>query len=99
MELTRQAQNAAEQVRATDSLYRWQWQAGRIYTAIGAPNDAISADKNAIASLQSIRGDIATANTDLQFNVRDSVEPVYRELMALLFGYFEQSHLYALAFA
>jgi CHAT domain-containing protein len=84
MELTRQAQNAADLVRATDSLYLWQWQAGRIHTANGAPEEAISAYKNAISSLQSIRGDIVTANTDLQFDVRDSVEPVYRELMALL---------------
>ena len=84
MELTRQAQNAAEQVRATDSLYLWQWQAGRIHTANGAKEDAISAYKNAISSLQSIRSDIVTANTDLQFDVRDSVEPVYRELMVLL---------------
>ena len=69
MELTRQAQNAAEQVRATDSLYLWQWQAGRIHTANGAPEDAISAYKNAISSLQSIRSDIVTANTDLQGSI------------------------------
>ncbi|WP_158260593.1 hypothetical protein [Chlorogloea sp. CCALA 695] len=31
--------------------------------------------------IQRIRGDIVSANTDLQFDVRDSVEPVYRELM------------------
>ncbi len=84
MKLTHQAQNAAEQVRATDSLYLWQWQAGRIYTATGTPDEAISSYKQAISSLQSIRSDIATANPDLQFDVRDSVEPVYRELMALL---------------
>lgn len=84
MKLTHQAQNAAEQVRATDSLYLWQWQAGRIYTANGAPDEAIASYKQAISSLQSIRSDIATANPDLQFDVRDSVEPVYRELMALL---------------
>ncbi len=84
MELTRQAQRAAEQVRATDSLYRWQWQAGRIYTANGTPDEAIASYKQAISTLQSIRGDIVTANTDLQFDVRDAVEPVYRELMVLL---------------
>lgn len=84
MKLTHQAQSAAEQVRATDSLYLWQWQAGRIYTATGTPDEAISSYKQAISSLQSIRSDIATANPDLQFDVRDSAEPVYRELMALL---------------
>lgn len=84
MKLTRQAQSAAESVSAFDSLYRWQWQAGRIYQASTAPNEAIASYKQAISTLQSIRGDIVSANTDLQFDVRDSVEPVYRELMALL---------------
>lgn len=84
MNLTQQAQSAAQSVRASDSLYRWQWQAGRIYTASSAPDEAIASYKQAIATLQSIRGDIVSANTDLQFDVRDSVEPVYRELMALL---------------
>ncbi|WP_009631558.1 CHAT domain-containing protein [Synechocystis sp. PCC 7509] len=84
MKLTRQAQSAAESVSAFDSLYRWQWQAGRIYQASNAPKEAITSYKQAIATLQRIRGDVVSANTDLQFDIRDSVEPVYRELMALL---------------
>ena len=84
MKLTRQAQFAAQQVNAADSLYRWQWQAGRILKATGKPQQAISVYEQAIATLQSIRGDIVAANKDLQFDFRDSVEPVYRELIALL---------------
>lgn len=84
MELTQQAQFAAQQVYATDSLYRAQAQAGRIYNAQGEREAAITSYRGAIASLQSIRGDIAVASKDLQFDLRDSVEPVYRELMALL---------------
>ena len=84
MELTQQAQFAAQQVNAADSLYRWQAQAGRIYKAIGQNDSAVSSYRQAIATLQSIRSDIATASKDLQFDLRDSVEPVYRELMALL---------------
>ncbi len=84
MELTQQAQFAAQQVNAADSLYRWQSQAGRIYKAIGQTESAVSSYRQAIATLQSIRSDLATANKDLQFDLRDSVEPVYRELMALL---------------
>lgn len=84
MELTQQAQFAAQQVHATDSLYRAQAQAGRIYNAQGQDEAAITSYRGAIASLQSIRGDIAVASKDLQFDLRDSVEPVYRELMALL---------------
>ena len=84
MELTQQAQFAAQQVNAADSLYRWQSQAGRIYQAIGQTESAVSSYRQAIATLQSIRSDLATASKDLQFDLRDSVEPVYRELMALL---------------
>lgn len=84
MALTRQAQFAAQQVSAADSLYRWQWQAGRILKATGKIQQAIPVYEQAIATLQTIRGDIVAANQDLQFDFRDAVEPVYRELIALL---------------
>ncbi|HAA26533.1 MAG TPA: hypothetical protein DCE56_01185 [Cyanobacteria bacterium UBA8553] len=84
MELTRQAQFSAQQINAPDSLYRWQWQAARILKATGEKQKAIAAYEQAIASLQSIRGDIVAANKELQFDFREQVEPVYRELMALL---------------
>jgi CHAT domain-containing protein len=80
--LTRQAQFAAQ--NAPDSLYRWQWQAGRILKATGKSQQAIPVYEQAIATLQSIRGDIVAANKDLQFDFRDAVEPVYRQLIALL---------------
>ncbi|MBD1832755.1 CHAT domain-containing protein [Cyanobacteria bacterium FACHB-472] len=82
--LTGEAQLAAQKVNAADSLYRWQWQAGRIYKAIDKQSQAIASFKGAIATLQSIRGDIVVANKELQFNFRDDVEPVYRGLMELL---------------
>ncbi len=84
MELTRQAQFSAQQVNAADSLYRWQWQVARILKSTGAKQQAIAAYEQAIATLQSIRGDLVAANKELQFNFREQVEPVYRELMALL---------------
>ena len=81
---TRSAILAAQTVTANDSLYRWQWQLGRINNLTGAKNAAIDSYRQAIASLQSIRSDIASASTDLQFDVRDEVEPVYRQLIGLL---------------
>jgi CHAT domain-containing protein len=84
MAYTREAQAVAQQINAPDSLYRWQWQAGRILKALGRKQEAIAAYKGAIVSLQSIRGDIIVANKDIQFDFRDRVEPVYRELLALL---------------
>lgn len=84
MELTRQAQFTAQQFNAGDSLYRWQWQAGRLFKAKGEPEQAIASYRQAISTLQRIRSDILAANKDLQFDIRDSVEPVYRELIGLL---------------
>jgi CHAT domain-containing protein len=84
MELTQQAQLAAGQANAPDSAYRWQWQAGRLLKAAGKRKDAIASYEQAIATLQSIRSNLVAINTDLQFDFRDSVEPVYRELMQLL---------------
>jgi len=40
--------------------------------------DAIKAYERAVATLESIRGDILTANRDLQLDFRDAVDPIYR---------------------
>ncbi|TVQ59118.1 MAG: tetratricopeptide repeat protein [Spirulina sp. DLM2.Bin59] len=80
-----QAQFLAQQSNAPDSLYRWQWQAGRLFNHRGDRPRAIQAYQQAIATLQTIRGDLVSANRDFQFDFQEAVEPVYRELMALLF--------------
>lgn len=86
LKLTRQAAWAAEQnLNAKDSLYLWEWQIGRILKKQSKykPEEAIAAYERAVASLEAIRSDILTANRDLQFDFRDIVEPVYRELAQL----------------
>lgn len=91
MQLTQQAALAAQQANAADSLYRWQAQTGRIYKYQGQNEQAIASYKEAIVTLQSIRSDLAAASKDLQFDLRDSVEPVYRELIGLLLNESEKS--------
>ena len=81
---TQQAELAAQGVTAIDSLYRWQWQAGRLYQAMNAKNAAKNAYRGAIASLQSIRNDLLDAEEKLQLDFRSQVEPVYREYLGLL---------------
>ncbi len=83
-ELTQQAQFMAQSVNAFDSLYRWQWQAGRIFKATQNTEKAILSYQQAIASLQNIRGDLVAVNQDVQFDFREQVEPVYRQLVSLL---------------
>ena len=81
---TQQAELAAQEVTAIDSLYRWQWQAGRLYRAMGAEDAAKNAYRGAIASVQSIRNDLLNAEEKLQLDFRSEVEPAYREYLGLL---------------
>ena len=45
---------------------------------------SIAAYKEAINTLSSLRNDLVATNLDLQFSFRESVEPVYRQLVGLL---------------
>ncbi|MEI6428831.1 MAG: CHAT domain-containing protein [Pseudanabaena sp. ELA607] len=83
MEQTRRAMFLSQAAASPDSLYRWQWQLGKILRAQQNYPAAITAYEQAISSLQTIRGDIIAANKEVQFNFRDSIEPVYRELIDL----------------
>jgi CHAT domain-containing protein/lipopolysaccharide biosynthesis regulator YciM len=80
LELTQKARLTAE--RNKDSLYLWEWQSGRILLAQGKRQEAITAYETAIATLESIRDNILSANRDIQFDFRDTVEPIYRGLIA-----------------
>lgn len=83
--VTRKAVFAAQKSRAAKSLYRWQWQAGRILKDKGDIENAVLAYRLAVHSLQSIRNDLATGcqqGTCMSF--RDAVRPVYFELADLL---------------
>ncbi|HEY9764310.1 MAG TPA: CHAT domain-containing protein [Trichocoleus sp.] len=87
LQLTQQALWAADQTRsAADAVYVWQWQLGRIYREQGDLTQALGAYQRAVATLETIRNDLLTATQDLQFDFRDAVEPLYRELIALQLG-------------
>ncbi|NEQ23845.1 MAG: CHAT domain-containing protein [Microcoleus sp. SIO2G3] len=84
IDLTQQARWAAEQdLRAKDSLYLWEWQTGRILKAQGRSIEAIDAYEKSVATLEPIRSDLLIANRDLQFDFRDTVDPIYRGLIEL----------------
>ncbi|MGV0028495.1 CHAT domain-containing protein [Phormidesmis priestleyi] len=80
LKLTQQAQLAAQN---QSNRYLWDWQTGRILQAQGETAKAITAYENAVKALKEIRGDLAIASRDFQFDFRDVVEPVYRELTEL----------------
>jgi CHAT domain-containing protein/Tfp pilus assembly protein PilF len=83
LRLTRQALFAAQQVNAPESLYQWQWQTGRLFRALGKIDDAIAAYRRAVATLQSIRQEMAFGYGPTP-SFRDTVGPVYFELVDLL---------------
>ncbi|BDA74046.1 TPR repeat [Calothrix sp. PCC 7716] len=84
LKLTQQAQLLAG---IEPTHYLWDWQAGRILQSQGKNTEAIAAYETSVKALNSIRGDLAIAGRDVQFDFRDTVEPVYRELTQL---YLEQ---------
>ena len=83
-DLTDQALLLAQTINAPDIAYRWQWQLGRLLKAQGNREGAIAAYDSAVKTLQSLRSDLVSINQDVQFSFRESVEPVYREFVALL---------------
>ncbi|BAZ22093.1 hypothetical protein NIES4073_29740 [Kalymmatonema gypsitolerans NIES-4073] len=82
--LTQQALVLAQAVNAPDIAYNWHWQLGRLRKQQGDILGAIAAYDAAVNELQSLRSDLVAVNRDVQFSFKESVEPVYRESVALL---------------
>lgn len=85
--LTKQALALSQAVNAADISYRWQWKLGQELKTQDDAKGAIAAYNTALETLKSLRGDLVAVNPnnpDVQFSFRESVEPVYRELVELL---------------
>jgi CHAT domain-containing protein len=82
--LTEQALALASGITAADIAYQWQWQLGRLLQQQHQREQALQAYRAAFDTLQTLRQDLVAVSADLQFSFRDSVEPVYRELVDLL---------------
>ncbi|MDJ0532392.1 MAG: CHAT domain-containing protein [Xenococcaceae cyanobacterium MO_207.B15] len=80
-QLTEQALQWLSAYEHPELAYLWQWQLGRLYQIQGNPQKAIAAYTIAVDILESLRQDLVVTNADIQFNFRDSIEPVYRELV------------------
>ncbi|BAY33422.1 hypothetical protein NIES2107_53180 [Nostoc carneum NIES-2107] len=83
-ELTQQALVLAQAINTSEIAYRWQWQLGRLLKQQGDETGTIAAYTQAVNTLQSLRSDLVAIDPDVQFSFRESVEPVYRELVSLL---------------
>ena len=83
-QITEQALIKAQSVNARELTYQWQWQLGRILKAQGNTQSAIASYTQATENLQSLRSDLVAISSDIQYSFRTKIEPVYRELAALL---------------
>ena len=96
-ELTEKALFLAQSLNAPEISYRWQGQLGRILLHFGKREEAIEAYSQAIETLRTITGDLVI-NRELQSAFQDTIEPLYREFVALLLepdaqGAISQTHL------
>lgn len=82
--LTEQALVISQSSNASEITYQLQWQLGRLLKNQGDINGAIKYYDAAVDTLQILRSDLVAVNQDVQFSFRESVEPVYRESVALL---------------
>ncbi|MEB3280028.1 MAG: CHAT domain-containing protein [Lyngbya sp.] len=82
--LTREAVSQVSAYNNPEIAYKLFWQLGRIYKAQGKLNEAILTYTQAVNILQSLRSDIVAISSEVQFNFREQVEPIYRELVDLL---------------
>ena len=83
-ELTQKALLLAEESHAPDIRYRWEWQLGRLWEKQGDRKRAIPAYKEAVKTLKSVKSDLLTIDSEVQFSFRDNVEPIHRKLVDLL---------------
>lgn len=81
---TTQALSLAPAFQAPEIAYQLFWQLGRIRSAQGDIAAGVSHYSQAIEILATLRGDLVAINPDVQFSFRESVEPIYRELVELL---------------
>lgn len=82
--LEEQALALSQRIDAKDLSYRWQQQLGKAYYQQGNQTAAINSYSDAVDTLGLVRRDLLATNSDVQYSFRETVEPVYRELVSLL---------------
>jgi CHAT domain-containing protein len=91
--LTSEALLLAQPSQAPSIAYQWQWQLGRLANIQGDKPKAVVNYQAAVNTLELVRDDLLSINSDVQFSFRDNVEPVYRQLVNLLLTNTENSDL------
>ena len=82
--LTQQALLLAQATEHPEIAYQWYWQLARLAKSQGNPQSAADLYRQSIRTLEAVRSNLLTIDTDVQFSFRDNVEPVYREFADIL---------------
>ena len=83
LRLTKSAIFYAQQVGDPQLLYRWQWQLGRLFNAVGKWPEAIDQYTAALRTLEGVQGGLTSGYRKLPNIFRDRIKPVYYELAEL----------------
>ncbi len=84
LELTGQAILSAQQTSASDLLLQWEWQQGRLFKSLQKNKQAIAAYRRAVNHIQAIRQDIPVYYQNGKSSFRETLAPIYMQLVALL---------------
>ena len=84
LQLTHKAIFAAQLSNANESLYKWEWQAGRVLKAQHNPTEAIASYRSAIQTLQTVRQAMAAECKSGGKSALEPVKPIYYEYADLL---------------
>lgn len=85
LQLTRRAIFSAQAASAPESLYRWEWQLGRLLADTGKLDEAIAAYYRAAETLKPIRTEVASALSIGSLSGEESIQPLFFEQADLLF--------------
>jgi tetratricopeptide (TPR) repeat protein len=82
LRLARQAAFVAQQLRAPELLYRWQWQIGRLLDSKGELEAAVRSFQQAISTFEAIRNELAggLGTRSLLSTFREAVGGMYYDL-------------------
>ena len=83
-QVTEQSLAIARQMQAEHIISQSAWQLGQVLHAKGDRSGSLQAYQEAVSALQALRGDLVAINPEIQFSFRESVEPVYREMVDIL---------------
>jgi CHAT domain-containing protein len=82
--LSQQALKLAQEINADDIAARAGAQLGEILQKQGKTSEALAAYKIAFDNIQSLRSDLVAISSDVQFDFKEGIEPLYRQLVSLL---------------